>query len=202
MPVSSWADYDPESISEGGGVYPRDAKKIELSPQARAVLGTEETVVTPAELIRIVLCAPVDLLWNGGIGTYVKASDESHDEVGDRNNDAVRVDASQLRARVVVEGGNLGFTPRARIEYASLGGRINADYIDNSAGVNCSDREVNLKILLGMAEARGEVTREERDRLLADARRSRRSSPTTSPSEPARPRRDESKERPDDYADR
>lgn len=167
MPVSSWADYDPDAISPGGGVYPRDAKKVELSPEARAALGTEETVVTPAELIRIVLAAPVDLLWNGGIGTYVKATDETHDEVGDRNNDAVRIDASQLRARVVVEGGNLGFTPRARIEYASSGGHINADYIDNSAGVNCSDREVNLKILLGLAEQRGELSREERDRLLA-----------------------------------
>ena len=168
LPASSWADYDPDLISAGGGVYPRDAKKIELSPEARAALGTEQTMVTPPELIRIVLSAPVDLLWNGGIGTYVKATDESHDEVGDRNNDAVRVDASELRARVVVEGGNLGFTPRARIEYASAGGRINADYIDNSAGVNCSDREVNLKILLGLAVARGELTREERDRLLAD----------------------------------
>ena len=204
LPSSSWADYDPESISEGGGVYPRDAKKIELSPQARAVLGTEETVVTPAELIRIVLCAPVDLLWNGGIGTYVKASDESHDEVGDRNNDAVRVDASQLRARVVVEGGNLGFTPRARIEYASLGGRINADYIDNSAGVNCSDREVNLKILLGMAETRGEVTRQERDRLLADcAPEVVEKILADNLAQANRLALDEieSKERPDDYAD-
>lgn len=168
LPRSSWADYDSTLISKGGGVFSRAAKQIELSNEARAALGTDVVRATPAELIRLVLCAPVDLLWNGGIGTYVKAQDETHDDVGDRANDAIRVNGSDLRIRVAVEGGNLGFTQRGRIEYARNGGRINADFIDNSGGVNCSDREVNLKILLRQAEREGELTRPERDALLQD----------------------------------
>ncbi len=165
---SSWADYDASLISAGGGVFPRTAKAIPLSPEARAALGTDADVLRPAELIKAVLRAPVDLLWNGGIGTYVKASTETHGDVGDKANDAVRIDAGNLRARVVGEGGNLGFTQRARIEYALAGGRINTDAIDNSAGVDCSDHEVNIKILLDAVVADGEMTVRQRDRLLAE----------------------------------
>ncbi len=168
MPGSSWDDYDRSKISPGGGVWPRTAKSIPLSPEMRGALGVEGEAMTPDELISAILRAPVDLLWNGGIGTYVKASTESNDEVGDRANDAVRVNGRELRCRVVAEGGNLGFTQRGRIEYAMAGGRINADFIDNSAGVDCSDHEVNLKILLGIAMRRGELTLEERNALLAE----------------------------------
>ncbi|MBE2319626.1 NAD-glutamate dehydrogenase [Solirubrobacter sp. CPCC 204708] len=165
-PRSSWDDYARELISEGGGVYPRTAKSITLSPQAREALGVEEERLAPTDVIRAILRAPVDLLWNGGIGTVVKASTETDADAADRSSDAIRVNADELRAKVVGEGGNLGFTRRARVEYASAGGRINADFIDNSAGVDCSDHEVNLKILLGLAERAGELTREERDELL------------------------------------
>jgi glutamate dehydrogenase len=170
LPGSSWDDYDRACISTGGGVWPRTAKSIPLSPEARLALGTEAHSLPPDELIRAILCAPVDLLYNGGIGTYVKASTESHAEVGDRANDGVRVDGRDLRCRVVVEGGNLGFTQRGRIEFALAGGRINTDFIDNSAGVDCSDHEVNLKILLGLAMRRGELTLDERNDLLAEVR--------------------------------
>ena len=166
MPGSSWDDYDRSMISEGGGVYPRTAKAIELSAQAREALGNDEARATPTDVIRHILRAPVDLLWNGGIGTVVKATDETDADAADRSSDAIRVDARELRARVVGEGGNLGFTRRARVEYSAQGGRINADFIDNSAGVDCSDHEVNLKILLGLAEQAGEMTREQRDELL------------------------------------
>ena len=166
VPRSSWDDYDRELISEGGGVYPRTAKSIRLSEQARAALGIEESSLAPTDVIRAILRAPVDLLWNGGIGTVVKASTETDADAADRSSDSIRVDASELRAKVVGEGGNLGMTRRARVEYAAKGGRINADFIDNSAGVDCSDHEVNLKILLGLAEQRGELTRAERDELL------------------------------------
>ncbi len=168
LPRSSWDDYDRELISEGGGVYPRAAKSIRLSPQGRAALGIEEESLPPTEVIRAILRAPVDLLWNGGIGTLVKASTETDADAHDRASDAIRVDANELRAKVVGEGGNLGLTRRARVEYATGGGRINADFIDNSAGVDCSDHEVNLKILLGLAEQAGELTREERDELLLE----------------------------------
>jgi glutamate dehydrogenase len=168
LPGSSWADYDAAAISTGGGVWPRSAKRVPLSEEAQSALGVEEESATPNEVIRAILRAPVDLLWNGGIGTYVKSSDEPNAAAGDRTNDAVRVDGAELRARVVGEGGNLGFTQRGRIEYALRGGRINTDFIDNSAGVDCSDHEVNLKILLGLAAARGGLTREERDGLLAE----------------------------------
>jgi glutamate dehydrogenase len=163
---SSWDDYDRALISAGGGVWPRTAKAIPLSEEARAALGTDEERPTPTDVIRAILRAPVDLLWNGGIGTVVKASDESDADAHDRSSDAIRVDARQLRCRVVGEGGNLGFTRRARVEFSAGGGRINADFIDNSAGVDCSDHEVNLKILLGLAERRGDMTREDRDSLL------------------------------------
>ena len=163
---SSWDDYDHAKLSAGGGVYARSAKWIELSERAREVLAVDEARLRPAEVIQAILRAPVDLLWNGGIGTVVKASTESDADAHDRASDAIRVDARELRCRVVAEGGNLGFTRRARVEYAEGGGRINADFIDNSAGVDCSDHEVNLKILLGPAERRGELTRAERDELL------------------------------------
>ncbi len=167
LPRSSWADYDHNLISQGGGIFPRSAKSIPLSPEVRRRLAVEVSTLTPNELIRVLLKAPVDLLWNGGIGTYVKASDERHSDVGDKANDALRVDGRELRCRVVAEGGNLGFTQRGRIEYALLGGRINTDAIDNSAGVDCSDHEVNLKILLNAMVAAGDMTEKQRNHLLA-----------------------------------
>jgi glutamate dehydrogenase len=165
LPRSSWADYDRSLVSPGGGVYPRTAKSIPITPPLRAALGLTDApdAMTPAELIRAIVLAPVDLLWNGGIGTYVKATTESHAEVGDKANDAVRVNGSQLRCRVIGEGGNLGLTQRGRIEYALAGGRIHTDFIDNSGGVDCSDREVNIKILLAGAGLTGPA----RDELLA-----------------------------------
>ncbi len=168
LPRSSWADYNQALISPGGGVWPRDVKSVPLSAQARAALGIEEATfaVSPDELISAILKAPVDLLWNGGIGTYVKASHETHADAGDRSNDAVRVDAPQLRAKVVAEGGNLGLTQAARIEYALGGGLVNTDFIDNSAGVDTSDHEVNIKILLSDAIATGAIRHEERGPLL------------------------------------
>ena len=165
---SSWNDYDRAKISEGGGVWPRTAKWIPLSEAAQRALGVEDDSLAPNDLIRDILRAPVDLLWNGGIGTVVKASDETDDAAQDRSSDAIRVDAGELRCRVVGEGGNLGLTRRARVEFARGGGRINADFIDNSAGVDCSDHEVNLKILLGLAERAGDLSRPDRDVLLSD----------------------------------
>jgi glutamate dehydrogenase len=170
LPRSSWADYDRSLISDGGGVWPRTAKSIPLSKAARSALGIASGVATmsPAELMKAILLAPVDLLWNGGIGTYVKSAAESNFDVGDKANDVIRVDGRQLRVKVVGEGGNLGLTQRGRIEYAQAGGRIYTDFIDNSAGVDCSDHEVNIKILLGGAVVDGELTRPERDSLLAE----------------------------------
>ena len=168
LPRSSWSDYDTAKISEGGGVWPRTAKSIPLSEQTRRALGVEAEALTPNELINAMLKAPVDLLWNGGVGTYVKASRETHANAGDRANDAVRVDGAELRAKVVGEGGNLGFTQLGRVEYALGGGRINTDFIDNSAGVDCSDHEVNIKILLNQVVGDGDLTRKQRDKLLAD----------------------------------
>jgi glutamate dehydrogenase len=169
LPRSSWADYDPDKISEGGGVYARTLKAIPISSQVSNALGLPFGVstLTPNELIHAILRAPVDLLWNGGIGTYVKASTETHADVGDKANDALRADARDLRCRVVGEGGNLGFTQLGRIEFARRGGHINTDAIDNSAGVDTSDHEVNLKILLDRAVASGQITRDERNALLA-----------------------------------
>ncbi|MBF0333680.1 MAG: NAD-glutamate dehydrogenase [Alphaproteobacteria bacterium] len=166
LPRSSWADYDPALISAGGGVYPRDAKAIHPSPQARARFGLAATV-TPAQLVRAILSAQVDLLWFGGIGTYVKASHESDIEVGDRANDALRVDARSLRCKVIGEGANLAVTQLGRIEYALKGGRLNTDAIDNSAGVDTSDHEVNIKILVDPAVAEGDLTPKRRNELLA-----------------------------------
>ena len=165
---SSWADYKEELISKGGGVFPREAKKIKLSAEVRAMLGTAESSMQPNDLIRSILSMEFDLLWNGGIGTYVKASTESNTDVGDRSNDYVRINANQMRCKVVGEGGNLGLTQRARIEYSLNGGQVNTDFIDNSAGVDSSDREVNIKILLGAAEKNGLLNREQRNKLLAD----------------------------------
>jgi glutamate dehydrogenase len=169
MPRSSWADYDTDAISDGGGVWSRETKAIPVSPQMRSALGIDDGVesLSPPELITAILCAPVDLLWNGGIGTYVKASTESHADVGDKANDAIRVDAPQVRARVIGEGGNLGVTERGRVEFDLHGGRINSDALDNSAGVDCSDHEVNIKILLDAAVAAGELDGSERTELLA-----------------------------------
>jgi len=168
LPRSNWAEYNPDLISVGGGVWPRSAKSIPISPEARQALGIEADRLAPNALVNAILKAPADLLYNGGIGTYVKASDESHAEVGDRVNDAVRVDGAELRCKVVGEGGNLGFTQRGRIEYALNGGRICTDAIDNSAGVDTSDHEVNIKILLGIAMADGELTEKQRNSLLAE----------------------------------
>jgi glutamate dehydrogenase len=168
LPRSSWDDYDRSLISPGGGVWPRTAKAIKLSPEARRALDVEVEEFTPQELIRAILLAPVDLFWNGGIGTYVKAAAERHADAFDRANDGVRVDAEQLRCKVVGEGGNLGFTQRGRIAFAQKGGRINTDFIDNSAGVDCSDHEVNIKILLGAVVDAGDLTLKQRDRLLAE----------------------------------
>jgi glutamate dehydrogenase len=172
LPRSAWSDYDPEAISEGGGIHLRTAKSIEITPQVQAALGIEATRLSPNELISAILRAPVDLLYNGGVGTYVKAVNETQAEVGDRANDAVRVDGGQLRCRVVAEGGNLGLTQRGRIEYALRGGpdhnggRVNTDAIDNVAGVNCSDHEVNIKILLGDLIDDGELSEDQRDTVL------------------------------------
>jgi glutamate dehydrogenase len=168
LPGSSWGDYDRKVISKGGGVWPRSAKSIPLSPEARRALGCDAQKLPPNELVSALLRAPVDLLWNGGIGTYVRASGERDVDVGDRANDAVRVEAPDLRCRVVVEGGNLGFSQLGRIQYALAGGRINTDFIDNSGGVDCSDHEVNIKILLDSVVASGDMTRKQRDRLLAE----------------------------------
>ncbi|MGH3413241.1 MAG: NAD-glutamate dehydrogenase [Marmoricola sp.] len=167
LPRSSWQDYDTSLISQGGGVWPRSLKSIPVSPQMQAALGVEATKMTPAELMQAILLAPVDLLWNGGIGTYVKAESESHTDAGDKSNDAIRVNGSQLRVRCVGEGGNLGFTQRGRIEYAQNDGRMCTDFIDNSAGVDTSDHEVNIKILLDHAVRDGDLTEEQRDQLLA-----------------------------------
>ncbi len=166
LPRSSWDDYDKSLISEGGGVWARSEKHIPLSPQIRSRLGVTAESMAPAELISAILKAPVDLLYNGGIGTYCKASTQSHQEANDRNNDAVRINAAELRAKVVGEGGNLGFTQKARIEYAQTGGLIYTDAIDNSAGVDTSDHEVNIKILLSSLLASGDMTLKQRDALL------------------------------------
>jgi glutamate dehydrogenase len=166
LPRSTWKDYDATLISKGGGVFERSAKSIPLSKEAQAALGYNKNSATPDELMRAILLAPVDLLWNGGIGTYVKAESETHEQVGDRSNNAVRVNGKELRCKIVGEGGNLGFTQRGRIEYARNNGRINTDAIDNSAGVDCSDHEVNIKIAFSQPMSKGELTREKRDKLL------------------------------------
>jgi len=165
---SGWADYKTDLISRGGGVFSRQDKTIPLSKEIRNWLGVEAKQLTPNALIRELLKAPVDLLWNGGIGTYVKASSESHADVGDLANNVLRVSGNELRCKVIGEGGNLGVTQQGRIEFAQAGGLINTDFIDNSAGVDTSDHEVNIKILLNLAIRAGELDFEERNRLLAE----------------------------------
>lgn len=167
-PGCNWADYDPAVISAGGGVFSRASKSIPISPQMRRALAIEATRLTPNELISALLRAPVSLIWNGGIGTYVKAPEESHEQVGDKANDAVRVDSDELRCQVLGEGGNLGFTQLARIGFSCDGGAVNSDFIDNAGGVDCSDHEVNIKILLNDLVHKGQLTLDQRNRLLRD----------------------------------
>ena len=170
LPRSSWADYDIALLSRGGGVHPRSSKSIPITNEVRHALDLSEgvTELRPNELLTAILSAPVDLLWNGGIGTYVKASNESHEAVGDRANDAIRVNADQLRCRIIGEGGNLGLTQLARVEYALAGGLIYTDAIDNSAGVDCSDHEVNIKIALAQLVTDGVLTEIQRNELLVE----------------------------------
>jgi glutamate dehydrogenase len=170
LPRSSWADYDPALISAGGGVWDRTVKSVPVSAPVQQALGLDEAVraLSPDQLIAAILAAPVDLLWNGGVGTYVKASSQTDTEAGDRANDAVRIDATEVRAKVIAEGGNLGVTQAGRIEYALAGGLINTDFIDNSAGVDTSDHEVNIKILLADSVSRGELSAGQRNRLLQE----------------------------------
>lgn len=166
LPRSGWGDYEEKLISKGGGVFDRSAKSISISPEMQEVFDIEQTSATPNELISLLLKAPVDLLWNGGIGTYVKASTESHSDVGDKANDGLRVDATELRCKVIGEGGNLGFTQRSRIEFGMNGGVSLTDFIDNSAGVDCSDHEVNIKILLNKLHTENKLTVAARNKLL------------------------------------
>lgn len=168
LPRSSWDDYNKKLLSRGGGVFPRSQKSIPLSAEVKALLGVSDAELDPASLLRALLKAPVDLLWFGGIGTYLKASTQSHAEVGDHANDSVRIDAADVRAKVVGEGANLAVTQAARIEFATRGGRINTDFIDNSAGVDCSDHEVNIKIPLNREMADGSLTAATRNKLLAE----------------------------------
>ena len=168
LPRSSWDDFDRSVLSAGGGIFPRSAKSITLSPEAREALAVETGSLTPSELIAAMLKAPVDLLWNGGIGTYVKSRRESHADVGDRANDVVRVNGDELRCRIVGEGGNLGLTQLGRIEYAAGGGLVNTDAIDNSGGVDCSDHEVNIKVLLNDVVSGGDMTEKQRNALLEE----------------------------------
>ncbi|OUS94325.1 NAD-glutamate dehydrogenase [Rhodococcus sp. NCIMB 12038] len=170
MPRSSWADYAPDLISAGGGVWERSRKSVPVSEEARRALGLAPgtTELSPPDLVRAILRAPVDLLWNGGIGTYVKAGTETHLDVGDKGNDGVRVDGADVRARVIGEGGNLGLTQLGRIEFSRNGGRINTDALDNSAGVDCSDHEVNIKVLLDALVSGGRLAAEDRAGLLAE----------------------------------
>ncbi|NNK46166.1 MAG: glutamate dehydrogenase [Altererythrobacter sp.] len=166
LPSSSWEDYSADLISKGGGVFPRSAKVIKISKRAREVLGIEETELDPEALISAILKSPADLIWFGGIGTYIKAEAENNAQVGDPANDALRVNATEVRAKVIGEGANLGTTQAGRIAFALNGGRINTDFIDNSAGVDCSDNEVNIKIALAAAQQNGKLTPKKRNNLL------------------------------------
>ena len=166
LPRSSWSDYDRSALSEHGVIFERAAKRVPLSPRVQELLGVRDDAISGQDLVKAILTLSVDLLWNGGIGTYVKAQSERHGDVGDASNDAVRVDAIDLRAKIVGEGGNLGLTQAARIEYALAGGRINTDAIDNSGGVDMSDREVNIKVLLQPLVRSGEVSAPQREQLL------------------------------------
>lgn len=166
LPRSSWNDYEAQLISKGGGVFLRTAKAIVVTPEMKALFDIDKDVLTPNDLIKAALKSPVDLIWNGGIGTFVKASTETNNDVGDRGNDAIRINGNELRARVVCEGGNLGLTQLGRVEYALMGGKINTDFIDNSGGVDCSDHEVNIKILLNAVMNNGDMTLKQRNQLL------------------------------------
>ncbi|MFV9876217.1 MAG: NAD-glutamate dehydrogenase [Rickettsiales endosymbiont of Dermacentor nuttalli] len=166
LPGSNWSDYDTNLISQGGAIFDRKAKNIKLSQEIKECFNINKDEITPDALIKILLTAKVDLLWNGGIGTYVKSSEEVNEQVGDKTNDSVRVDGKELRCKAIGEGGNLGCTQRGRIEYALNGGKINTDYIDNSAGVDCSDHEVNIKIALQESLTKGTLTKEKRDTML------------------------------------
>lgn len=166
MTRSSWEDYDPKLISEGGGVFSRRSKSIKLTPQIQKLLGTRKQALPPNELIRLILKMDVDLLWNGGIGTYIKAESETDSDVGDRANDVLRINGKDLRAKIVGEGGNLGMTQLGRVEFALNGGLVNTDFIDNVGGVDCSDNEVNIKILLNSLVASGDLTNKQRNELL------------------------------------
>lgn len=168
LPRSSWADYDAKLISRGGGVFERTAKSVSLSDEAKKLLGVDEDKMTPNDLIKAILTSNADLLWNGGIGTYFKSVEENDADVGDRANDAVRINGRDLRVKVVGEGGNLAFTQQSRIEFAAKGGRINTDAVDNSGGVDCSDHEVNIKILLSAVVAAGDMTIKQRNILLEE----------------------------------
>ena len=168
MPGCSWQDYNETLISKGGGIFSRNVKSITLTPQIKKMVGTQKQTMSPNELIQAILTMEVDLLWNGGIGTYVKSSKETHLEVGDRANDALRINGGELQAKVVGEGGNLGLTQLGRIEFAANGGRINTDAIDNAGGVDCSDNEVNIKILLNSLVQSGDLTVKQRNKLLYD----------------------------------
>ncbi len=166
LPRSSWEDYDKDLISKGGGIFSRRAKSIQLSPEIQKMVGTKKTSMAPNDLIKLILKMEVDLLWNGGIGTYVKASSETHTDVGDRANDVLRVDGKELRAKVVGEGGNLGLTQLGRVEYSLNGGRVNTDFVDNVGGVDCSDNEVNIKIFLNSLVVNGDLTIKQRNKIL------------------------------------
>jgi glutamate dehydrogenase len=168
LPRSSWEDYNKELISKGGGIFMRSAKSITLTPEIKKMLDTKKVSMNPTELLKELLKMKVDLIWNGGIGTYLKATRESHAEVGDRANDTLRVNGNEVQARIIGEGGNLGCTQLGRIEYAANGGRMNTDFVDNVGGVDCSDNEVNIKILLNAIVADGEMTLKQRNRLLVD----------------------------------
>lgn len=168
LPGSSWSDYNSKLISKGGGIFLRSEKEIKLSPELQALLGTDKKALAPNELIKTLLKSSYDLLWNGGIGTYVKSARETHADVGDRANDALRVNGGELRCKIIGEGGNLGCTQLGRIEFAHNGGRVNTDFIDNVGGVDCSDNEVNIKILLNEVVAAGDMTVKQRNELLAE----------------------------------
>lgn len=168
LPRSTWEDYDRKLISQGGGIFNRSAKSIPVSPEMKALFGLKQDYIEPNELLKNILKTKVDLLWSAGIGTFVKSRTETHAEVGDRSNDLIRINGKQVRARSVVEGGNLGFTQLARVEYALSGGLIYTDFIDNSAGVSCSDKEVNIKILLNHVMNAGNLTQKQRNKLLSD----------------------------------
>jgi glutamate dehydrogenase len=167
LPRSSWADYDAKLISKGGGVFARSEKEIKLSPEVRSLLGVTETTLEPAALMKAILKADVGLIWFGGIGTYLKDAAEANSQVGDPANDAIRINAQELRAKVIGEGANMGVTQAARISFALMGGRLNTDFIDNSAGVDCSDNEVNIKIALNADMAAGTLKLPARNKLLA-----------------------------------